>query len=167
MSKTRIRPATPDDAATVVRLVKALAVYEKEPESVVEMTEESFLAHGFGERPYFECLLAELDGEAVGLALFFHNYSTWAAKPGIYLEDLFVEERARGHGLGRALLEALASVAQARDCGRLDLSVLDWNPTRDFYDRIGMKHMAEWLTYRLDRAGIATLAANLKEGDKT
>ena len=167
MLKTRIRPATPDDAATVVRLVKALAVYEKEPESVVEMTEDSFRAHGFGERPYFECLLAELDGEAVGLALYFHNYSTWAAKPGIYLEDLFVEERARGHGLGRALLEALARVAQARDCGRLDLSVLDWNPTRDFYNRIGMKHMAEWLTYRLDRAGIATLAAKLKEGDKT
>ncbi|MEQ9643773.1 MAG: GNAT family N-acetyltransferase [Alphaproteobacteria bacterium] len=166
MATTQIRPATPDDAATVVRLIKALAVYENEPESVVEMTEANFRAHGFGERPYFECLLAELDGEAVGFALYFHNYSTWTGKPGIYLEDLFVDERARGHGLGRALVEELARIAQARDCGRLDLSVLHWNQTRDFYHRIGMKHMADWLPYRLDRAGMATLAAN-REGKTT
>jgi GNAT superfamily N-acetyltransferase len=161
---TNIRPATLDDAAAIVRLVKALAVYENEPESVVEMTAADVCARGFGPRPYFETLLAELDGEPVGMALYFHNFSTWTGKPGLYLEDLFVEERARGHGLGRALLVELARIARARDCGRLDLWVLHWNPTRDFYHRIGMRHMADWLPYRLDRAGIAALADN-REGN--
>ena len=168
MPTTSIRPATPEDAAAVVRLVKALAVYEKEPESVVGLTEATFRAHGFGPRPYFEALLAELDGAPVGMALFFHNYSTWAGKPGIYVEDLFVEAHARGHGLGRALLVELARLALARGCARLDLSVLDWNPTRDFYHRIGMRHMAAWLPYRIDGEGLAALAdSNTGQGSQT
>jgi GNAT superfamily N-acetyltransferase len=115
--------------------------------------------HGFGERPYFEVLLAELDGEAVGFALYFHNYSTWEGRPGIYLEDLFVEERARGLGLGRALIAALAAIARKRGCPRIDLSVLHWNPTREFYHRIGIAHMEEWLPYRMTEPHISALAA--------
>jgi GNAT superfamily N-acetyltransferase len=159
MARIRIRPAAPEDAGEVVRLVKALAVYENEPPEVVEMTEADVRAHGFGERPYFEVLLAELDGAPAGFALYFHNYSTWTGRPGIYLEDLFVEERARGLGLGRRLLQAVARIAAARGCGRLDLWVLHWNPARAFYHRVGMRHMEQWLPYRMDRAAIEALAS--------
>ena len=159
MTETRIRAATPDDAGHIVRLVKALAVFEKEPVATVRLTEADVREHGFGARPYFEVLLAELDGEAVGFALYFHNYSTWEGRPGIYLEDMFVEERARGLGLGRGLIAALAAIARKRGCARLDLWVLRWNPAREFYHRIGIAHMEEWLPYRMTEPHIAALAA--------
>ena len=158
MSRTRIRWARPIDAGTIVRLVQALAAYENEPAESVKMTEADVLRAGFGEPRRFECLLAELDGEAVGFALFFHNYSTWEGRAGLYVEDLFVEERARGHGLGRALMAAIAAVARERDCPRVDLWVLHWNPTREFYHRIAMNHMREWLPYRMTGEAIASLA---------
>lgn len=164
MSKTLIRPATPADAATIVSLVQALAIYENEPLSSVKITPEDVLRDGFGIEKRFEVLIAELDGEPVGFALFFHNYSTWEGRAGIYVEDLFVLERARGHGLGRQLITALAAIADARGCKRLDLNVLDWNPTREFYHRIGITHLKEWLPYRITQPAIAALAA---QADRT
>lgn len=163
MASDLVRPATPADAATVVQLIRELAAYEKEPASSVKITEADVLRDGFGERPRFEALLAGKDGRADGLALFFHNYSTWEGRSGIYLEDLFVRESARGQGLGLALIRRLAEIALERGCRRLDFWVLHWNPTRDFYHRLGFKHMEAWLPYRLDRPGIARLAQGPEE----
>ena len=158
MTDGSIRPAGPEDAADIVRLVRALAVYENEPVETVRLTEADVLRDGFTEPRRFEVLLAEQAGEAVGFALYFHNYSTWEGRAGIYVEDLFVEERARGLGLGRALLTEIARIAKARDCPRIDLWVLHWNPTRAFYHRIGINHMEEWLPYRMTEPDISLLA---------
>jgi len=158
MPETLIRSARPEDAGEIVRLVKALAAYENEPPEAVKMTEADVLRDGFAAPRRFEALLAELDGEAVGFALYFHNYSTWEGRSGIYIEDLFVEERARGLGLGRALVTEIACIAKARGCPRVDLWVLHWNPTRDFYHRIGIRHMDEWLPYRMVEPAISRLA---------
>jgi GNAT superfamily N-acetyltransferase len=157
MPKTLIRPATPDDAATIVSLVQALAIYEKEPLSSVKLTPADVLRDGFGPEKRFEALIADLDGEPVGFALYFHNYSTWEGRAGLFVEDLFVLETARGHGLGRQLITALAAIADARGCRRLDLNVLDWNPTRDFYHRLGIHHKTEWLPYRMTQPALARL----------
>jgi GNAT superfamily N-acetyltransferase len=157
MPKTLIRPATAEDADTIVSLVQALAIYEKEPLSSVKLTAEDIRRDGFGPVKHFEALIAELDGEPVGFALYFHNYSTWEGRTGLYVEDLFVLERARGHGLGRQLITALAAIADARGCKRLELSVLDWNPTREFYHRLGIHHKTEWLPYRMTQPAIARL----------
>lgn len=159
MPKTLIRPATPDDAATIVSLVQALAIYEKEPLSSVKITPADVLRDGFGPQRRFEALIALLDNEPVGFALYFHNYSTWEGRAGIYVEDLFVLESARGHGLGRQLITALAKIADARGCKRLDLNVLDWNPTRDFYHRLGIHHKTEWLPYRMTQPDLARLGS--------
>jgi len=158
MADKHVRPAVPGDAATIVRLVQSLAVYEKEPVSTVELTEADVLRDGFEDSPRFEALIAELDGAAVGFALFFHNYSTWQGRPGLYLEDLYEEESARGHGLGMDLMRELARIAEERGCARFELSVLDWNPTREFYHRIGFEDMEKWLSYRLEQPGIKRLA---------
>jgi GNAT superfamily N-acetyltransferase len=157
MPKTLIRHAIVDDADTIVALVQALAIYEKEPLSSVKLTAEDIRRDGFGAERRFEALIAELDAEAVGFALFFHNYSTWEGRAGLFVEDLFVLERARGHGLGRQLITALAAIADARGCRRLDLNVLDWNPTREFYHRLGIHHKTEWLPYRMTQPAIARL----------
>ncbi len=158
MSNTLIRPARPEDAGEIVRLVRALAVYENEPVETVKMTEVDVLRDGFSEPRRFEVLLAEHEGEAVGFALYFHNYSTWEGRAGIYIEDLFVEEHARGLGLGRALVTEIARIAKRRGCPRIDLWVLGWNPTRDFYHRIGINQMSEWLPYRMVEPDISALA---------
>lgn len=158
MPETLIRPARPEDAGEIVRLVKALAAYENEPPETVKITEADVLRDGFSEPRRFEALLAELDGRPVGFALYFHNYSTWEGRAGIYIEDLFVEERARGLGLGRALVTEIARIAKQRGCPRVDLWVLHWNPTRDFYHRIGIRHMDEWLPYRMVEPAIGRLA---------
>ena len=159
MAAISVRFATPDDAADILRLVRALAAYENEPVETVKMTEADVRAHGFGDQPKFEVLLAELAGRPVGFALFFQNYSTWEGRPGIYLEDLFVEPHARGLGLGRKLIAQIAAVARSRGYWRVDLAVLDWNPTREFYHRIGIEHQARWLPYRMTRSAIVALAA--------
>jgi GNAT superfamily N-acetyltransferase len=163
MPPIAIRPATPEDCGTLLELVKALALYEHEA-GAVKATEEDFRLHGFGARPHFEALIAELDGRPAGFALYFHNFSTWTGKPGLYLEDLFVHEWARGHGIGRRLMTRVARIARERDCGRLDLWVLHWNKTREFYHRLGIEHMKDWLPYRCDRAGIERLAQQDVEG---
>lgn len=157
MPKTLIRPAVVADAETILALVQALAIYEKEPLSSVKATAEDFRRDGFGAEKRFEALIAELDGAPVGFALYFHNYSTWEGRAGLFVEDLFVLESARGHGLGRQLITALAAIADARGCKRLDLNVLDWNPTRDFYHRLGIHHKTEWLPYRMTQPDLARL----------
>jgi GNAT superfamily N-acetyltransferase len=155
-----IRPATPADAETIVRLIRGLAEFEREPDAV-EATPETIAAQLASERPPFEALLAEQDGRAVGFALFFESYSTWTARPGIYLEDLFVEEDARGGGAGGALLAAVARVAIERGCGRLELAALDWNTRAiDFYRAHGAQAMDEWTVYRFSGAALEALASD-------
>lgn len=165
--KQNIRWAKAADAGDIVRLIKALAAYENEPASSLKVTEADILRDGFGDAANggrrFECLIAEHGGRAVGLCLFFQNYSTWEGRAGLYVEDLFVEEQARGLGLGRLLMATLARIAQDRRCERVDLSVLDWNPTRAFYHRIAMTHMEEWRSYRMGQAAIAALARTAPE----
>lgn len=157
-----VRWAILTDADTIVDLVRALALYEKEPLSSVKLTADDVRRDGFGPQPRFEVLLAEDDGKALGFALFFPNYSTWEGRAGLFIEDLFVREEARGRGLGRQLVTAVAAIARARGCPRIDLNVLDWNPTRDFYHRIGAHHMKDerqsWLPYRMRASAIAALA---------
>jgi GNAT superfamily N-acetyltransferase len=155
--RIRIRHATADDAATIVRMVRELAVYEKLADQV-RITETDVRRDGFGEHARFECLLAEVDGEAVAFALFFHNYSTFEGRPGIYLEDIHVTEAARGLGIGRQLMTRLAALALERDCRRLDLWALQWNPARDFYERLGFRQLDDWLPYRVDGDALQRLA---------
>lgn len=154
----QIRFATPDDAGTIVRFVRGLADFEGEPAESVRLTEADVLRDGFGASPRFEVLIAERARRPVGFALFFPNYSTWEGKPGLYVEDLFVEESERGGGVGRALMAACARVALDRGWGRLELAVLDWNPAREFYARLGMRQSEAWLPYRLDPEAVAALA---------
>eukprot|EP00898_Chlorokybus_atmophyticus_P007585 jgi/Chlat1/7828/Chrsp66S07280 len=161
--RTRVREATREDGHVVVDLVKALATFEKEPLSTVQMSEADYMRDGFGPTPRFEVLIAELDNVPVGFALFFHTYSTWKGRPGIYVEDLFVKELARGFGLGRALLARIARIALDRSCQRIDLAVLHWNSARKFYEKLGFKQLEEWLPYRLDsNAKIAQLASKCR-----
>ena len=154
-----VRPARPEDAATIVALVRELAVFEREPLSSVKLSEADILRDGFGATPRFELLVASLDGRVEGFALFFPNYSTWEGRAGIHVEDLYVREAARGHGLGRRLMAEIARLAVARGWPRIDLSVLHWNPARRFYERLAMDELTEWRIYRMNAAAIAHLAA--------
>ena len=154
-----VRAAVESDLDTVIELIHALAEYEREPTAVVLDAAELRL-HLFGRRPYAEVLMAETAaGEVAGFALFFHNFSTWEGKPGIYLEDLFVRPELRGQGHGRALLGELARLALERNCARLEWSVLDWNePSIAFYRRLGATSMDEWTTYRMTGSALRRLA---------
>ncbi|NBB83868.1 MAG: GNAT family N-acetyltransferase [Alphaproteobacteria bacterium] len=154
----RLRPAVPADVPEILRLIRELAVFEKEPDAV-KATEADLLRDGFGDRPVFEVIVADAGDRLAGFALFFPDYSTWEGRPGLYLEDLYVEEAARGTGLGRRLIAAVARVATARGYTRLNLSVLDWNPARGFYEAIGLVHKTEWLGYRADGPALEALAA--------
>lgn len=156
---TTVRFARPEDAASIVAFIRGLAEFEHEPLGQVHVTEADILRDGFGERRLFEAVIAEQDGAPVGFALFFPHYSTWEGRAGLYVEDLFVIPEARGGGAGHALLAALARVAHDRGWPRVDLSVLDWNPSRAFYEAHGMAHQAEWLPYRMEADAIALLAA--------
>ena len=161
MPTVTIRPAVEADCATILRFVRELAEFEHEPDAV-KATEEDFRRDGWGEQPVFEALIAELDGAPVGFALTFRNFSTWEGRPGLYVEDLYVTPDARRYGVGRKLLAAVAQRAVERGYRRVDLSVLDWNPARGFYDRVGFRQMKEWLPYRLTGDALSALAA---EGD--
>jgi GNAT superfamily N-acetyltransferase len=152
-----IRPAEASDAATIVRLVRELADFEGLLDQV-RLTEADVLRDGFGERRRFECLLAEIDAAPAGFALYFEDYSTFEGRPGIFVEDLYVAESARGLGIGQQLLAHLARIAVERDYRRLDLMVLHWNPARGFYDRLGFRQSADWLPYRLSGDALARLA---------
>lgn len=159
-----VRQARVEDAATIVGLVRELAAYEKLLDQV-KISEEDVRRDGFGARPRFECLLAEVDGEATGFALFFENYSTFEGRAGIYVEDLFVREEARGQGIGRMLLVRLAAEVVRRGGRRLDLGVLHWNPARDFYHRLGFAHRNAWLPYRLEGDALTALSNALEQPD--
>lgn len=153
-----IRMGERADVATIAELIRALARYER-LEDEVSMTPERLERTLFGPRPYAETLIAEDGGRAVGFALFFHNYSTFLAKPGIYLEDLYVDEAQRGKGVGRALLTKLAAIAVERDCGRLEWAVLDWNKDAiGFYERLGARPNSDWTVYRLTGDALSSLA---------
>ena len=154
-----IRTATEADVPLILYFIKALAEYERLADRVVA-TEDKVRSTLFGHPRFAEVLIAEEGSEAVGFALFFHNYSTFLAQPGIYLEDLFVKPEARGRGYGKALLARLATIARSRNCGRLEWAVLNWNkPSIDFYESLGAKPMNEWTVYRLTGDALDNLAA--------
>ena len=151
--------ATPEDVPAIVQLIHALADYEKLTHEVtgnaVDLTE-----HLFGDHAHIETLIARVDDVAVGFALFFHNYSTFLMKPGIYLEDLFVVPEYRGRGSGKLLLQRLGQLALERDCGRLEWNVLDWNqPAIDFYERMGAEIKPEWQLCRVTGRALTELAS--------
>jgi GNAT superfamily N-acetyltransferase len=156
--KFAIRTATIADVPIILELIKALATYERAPDEVT--TDEKGLAEIlFGKKPAAEVLLAFEDDKAVGFAVFFHNFSTWLGRPGLYLEDLFVRPEDRGKGYGRALLVRLAKIARDRGCGRMEWAVLDWNePAINFYRKLGAKPMHEWTVFRLAPNDISELA---------
>ena len=158
-----LRPAREDDLETIIALIRGLAEYEREPDAVT-LDPGELREHLFGPRPYAEVMLAETDaGELAGFALFFHSFSTWLGKPGLYLEDLFVWPEHRRQGHGRALLAELARIAVERGCGRLEWAVLDWNePAIGFYRALGAEAMDEWTTYRLTGNALARLGAERK-----
>ncbi len=155
-----IRAATPADISLIGQFIRDLAEYEKLAHEV--RFDEAVMAQKlFGPRPFAEVLIGEIDGTPQGFALFFHNFSTFEGRPGIYLEDLFVRPDARGSGLGKALLGKLAALAVERDCARLEWSVLDWNtPAIDFYKALGARPMDEWTVYRVDGDALTGLAAH-------
>ena len=155
-----IRPATPADLPVILDFIQQLAAYEHLAHACVA-TQADLAETLFGPRPYAETLLAEADGLPVGLALFFHNYSTFRARPGLYLEDLFVRPEHRGTGVGIALLRAVAREATRRGAGRLDWVVLDWNrPAVDFYRRLGAVTMDDWTGMRLAGDALHALGAD-------
>jgi GNAT superfamily N-acetyltransferase len=154
-----IRPAIRGDVATILSFIRQLAAYER-LEDAVEATEAALEATLFGPRPAAEVLIASLGGRDVGFALYYETYSTFLARRGLHLEDLFVVPDARGRGIGRALLTQLARVAESRECGRLEWAVLTWNaPAIEFYRSLGAFSLDDWQTFRLHREGLQALAA--------
>ncbi|HXZ28917.1 MAG TPA: GNAT family N-acetyltransferase [Terriglobales bacterium] len=157
-SMLTIRPATAADVSLILAFIRELAAYEREPDAVAA-TEADLLRDGFGPRPEFRVLLAEWDAQPAGFALFFHNYSTWQGRPGLYLEDLFVRPQFRGKGIGKALLVRLAQIARQENCGRLAWEVLDWNtPSIEFYKSLGAETLREWLIMRVQGEALDRLA---------
>ena len=157
-SGLRVRAGTKRDAATIVSLIRGLAAYEKLAHEC-EATVQRIRRHGFGAKRYFETLICERDGAAVGFALYFFTFSTFLARPTLYLEDLFVLPEERDKGAGRALLSALARIAVRKGCGRMEWAVLDWNaPSIGFYERLGAKLRREWVLTRLTGAPLRSLA---------
>ena len=155
-----IRPAAPADLPLIAQFIRDLADYEKLAHEV-RFDETTLGRKLFGERPYAEVVIGEIDGQAQGFALFFHNFSTFEGRPGLYLEDLFVRPAARGSGLGKALLAQLATLCVERDCARLEWSVLDWNtPSIGFYKSLGARMMDEWTVMRVDGDALAALASH-------
>ena len=158
-----IRRATRADVGTILNFIRALAVYERAPDAVVA-TEQDLLRDGFGEQPYYSCLIAEEDGAPAGFAFYFFDYSTWLGRPGIYLEDIFVHPEFRGRGIGKALLQRVAAIAVEKRCGRLKWQVLDWNtPAIDFYRAMGAEFMDEWRNVRVSGAALERLAGGASE----
>ncbi|MCF2857768.1 GNAT family N-acetyltransferase [Pseudoalteromonas sp. SMS1] len=144
-----IRPAEKKDAATILHFINELAVYEKEPDAVLNTVEE-IEKKLFGEDVRAHALICEQGGEPIGFAVYFFNYSTWLGQYGLYLEDLYIAQDKRGAGAGKALMKHLAQLAVSKDCGRFEWVVLDWNkPAIDFYQSIGAEPQDEWIIYRL------------------
>jgi GNAT superfamily N-acetyltransferase len=161
-----IRPARPADLATVLALLRELAAYEKLTHEVV-FDDEEFGRYMFGERPMVDVLLSECAGESVGFALFYHDFSTFMGKPGVYLEDIFVRPEHRGHGHGKALIAAVAATALERGCVRMKWSVLDWNePSIQFYRSLGAEPMEDWTVWRLWGGALDALAQRAASGSE-
>jgi GNAT superfamily N-acetyltransferase len=157
-SACTIRMARPEDAGTIAALVRELAIYEK-LEQHAKATADDFRVHLFGPQPAAEAAIAEVDGQAVGFALWFSTFSTFRGQPGIYLEDVFVKPECRGRGIGKALLAAVAARAIKLGCGRLEWSVLNWNsPAIGFYRALGARPMDGWTVYRVDGEALLRLA---------
>ncbi|MBP1908985.1 GNAT family N-acetyltransferase [Methanolobus bombayensis] len=152
-----VRTTTIDDIPLIMELVKALAEFEGLADHVLA-AEESLKEGLFGRKKYAEAIVAEIDEEAAGFIVFFHNFSTFVGKPGLYIEDIFVYPEHRGKGVGKALMSHCGKIARERNCGRIEWSVLDWNPARKFYEHMGGEHQKEWLMYRLDEKGIEEIA---------
>jgi GNAT superfamily N-acetyltransferase len=156
----KIRSAEIKDSKIILKLIKELSLYEKLSHTVIN-NEESVKENLFGKKKYAEALIAEYENQPVGFALFFHNYSTFVGKPGIYLEDLFVQPEMRGKGVGKKLFLELIKLAKERNCGRVEWSVLNWNkPAIDFYKSMGAIPMDEWTVYRLNEHEIDELTSN-------
>jgi GNAT superfamily N-acetyltransferase len=155
-----IRPARPDEAGLVHQFILGIAEYEKLSDEVAASVEDIRDAL-FGDRPSAEVLLAFWENEPAGFALFFHNFSTFVGRKGLYLEDLFVKPEFRGKGIGKSLLLALVNLAKERKCGRMDWVALDWNkPAIDFYEKLGAKALKQWIPFRLEAKGIERLAGD-------
>lgn len=155
---TTIRPATRADVPQIMTFIRALAAYERASEAVIA-TEAGLERDGFGPNPFYFCLIAEYNGRPAGFALSFFNYSTWVGRPGIYIEDLFVEPEVRGLGIGKALLRQVAAIAVEKGCQRLQWQVLDWNtPSIEFYRAMGGEFMDEWRNVRVTGEALKQLA---------
>lgn len=158
LSGITIRFAEPTDSVRILQFIKALADYERMSDEVIA-TEETVKKTLFGPKAYAEVIFAELDGQAVGFALFFHNYSTFVSKPGLYLEDIYIYPEYRGRGIGKMMMTYLAKLAIDRDCGRFEWSCLKWNkPSLDFYASLGAEAMDEWVTLRVSGEHLKSLA---------
>jgi GNAT superfamily N-acetyltransferase len=165
MGGVRVRSATERDVPLILDLIRELAEYERLSHEVLA-TEDGLRGSLFGERPAAEVLIGELEGQPVAFALFFHNFSTFLGRPGIYLEDLYVRPPFRGRGLGKALMVHLAGLATRRGCGRLEWSVLDWNePSIRFYESLGAVAMADWTVHRVTGEALDTLAREVPQKD--
>ncbi len=165
MNDLVLKRATEADGRTILDLIHGIAEYERLRHEV-EATEDLLREHGFGPRPIFECILAERGTHAVGFALYFFSFSTFKARPTLYLEDLFVRPEDRGRGVGRRLLVELARIAVDRQCGRMEWSVLDWNtPARDFYFKLGALAMDEWTVFRMTPEAFGRLAREEARGE--
>jgi GNAT superfamily N-acetyltransferase len=165
-ARVRIEPAVPSDVPIICELIRELADFERLSDQCI-LTEARLIDSLFGERRYAEVLMARLEHESVGFALFFHNYSTFRAQPGIYLEDLFVRPAHRGRGYGKALLTSVARVAVVRGCGRFEWSVLDWNQRAvDFYKKLGAQPLDDWTMFRVSGAALEHLGALGKTADE-
>jgi GNAT superfamily N-acetyltransferase len=157
-----IRPATPQDVSLILAFIKELATYEREPDAVLA-TEHDILRALFPStsRPAAEAVIGSIDNQPLGFAVYFHNFSTWLGKPGLYLEDLYVRPAARGKGLGKALFAHVAKVAIDRNCLRLEWNVLDWNtPAKDFYLSLGAVAMEGWTIHRMTEPALSRLASS-------
>ncbi|MEX0921939.1 MAG: GNAT family N-acetyltransferase [Rhodovibrionaceae bacterium] len=167
MSEVTLRPAVESDVEEILRMVFEMADYsdglyktagKSLDRDALRVSEADLRRDGFGPRPRFECLIAEAAGEAVGFALFYPNYSTYEGRAGLYLEDIFVRETARGLGVGRRIMRRLATIAVERGCRRLDFSVMPMNPARGFYEALGCHQLDDWLPYRISDGALETLA---------
>ncbi len=156
-NKIIIRETSEKDVPLIMDFVKSMADFEKLSDKLLS-TEEILKESLFGENIYAEAMIAELEGESAGFMIFFHNFSSFTGKPGLFIEDIFVHEKFRGLGIGKALMIHCAKIAKERNCGRIDWNVLDWNPARDFYEHCGGQCHDEWVVYRLEEKGINELS---------
>lgn len=153
-----IRPAVKCDVATILHFVTELAIYEKAQHQVLA-TEQKLIETIFSGNDRVAALICETQGQAIGIAIYFFNYSTWLAKPGLYLEDLYISPKFRGNGAGKKILQHLAQIAVAQGCGRFEWSCLDWNtPSREFYESIGAQAQPEWIGYRMSGQALTDFA---------